>query len=117
MKYRLKTLNIGKALKEDLGLSLGERMTVYSGAALGFVAPMVYNRYVGFGDAQGDPAREAFYWAGAVVTAIPLSILGGVVGGVAGLSASVVHKMHKDEKRFEDVKANLETKVKGLFEK
>ena len=110
-------LNMDKYLKENCDLSLGERITLYSGAVLGVVAPVIYTRYVGFGDFQGDGAREALYWGGSLIASIPFSIVGGVAGLVAGMSAVLVHKVRRDGKKFEDERVNLEAKVKGLFEK
>ena len=104
---------INKILKEDYALSLGERITVYSGAVLGAIAPVFYTRYVGFGDAHGDLVRESGYWVGSVLASIPLSIAGGVVGLACGMCTVLPIKEQRDKKRLEEASIDLEGKIIG----
>jgi len=96
-----KMTNFNKMLKEH-GLNFPERMYVYGGTALGAVAPVLYNRWIGFGDAEGNPAREVTYWVASVITAIPLSVTGAAVGYAAGISAVATSRILAGLKELEE---------------
>ena len=99
--------SFSKILKDN-GLNFRERMYVYGGTVLGVVAPIFYNRWIGFGDvSDGNPAREVTYWVASVVTAIPLSVVGAAVGYAAGISAVATSRIHADLK--EKGKLNAES--------
>lgn len=90
--------SFNKMLKEH-GLNFRERMYIYGGTALGVVAPILYNRYIGFGDGSDwSPARETMYWVASALTAIPLSVVGAAVGYAAGISAVATSRIHADLK-------------------
>ena len=101
--------SFSKILKDN-GLNFRERMYVYGGTVLGVVAPIFYNRWIGFGDvSDGNPAREVTYWVASVVTAIPLSVVGAAVGYAAGISAVATSRIHAELKKRD----NLESKIVG----
>lgn len=89
-------------------------MYVYGGTALGIVAPILYNRHIGFGDvSDGSPAREAMYWVASAVTAIPLSVIGGAIGYAAGISAVATSRIRADLKAKDKLSADdLECKLR-----
>lgn len=102
------------SLKRQLGFNLTERMMIYAGTLVGAVVPVFYNRYVGFGNVEGDITREAFYWTGAIITAAPLSFVGSIIGMAAGLSAGIVHKARRENKPRQP--QDLERKVENFFD-
>ena len=89
-------------------LNLREGIYVYGGTALGVVAPILYNRYIGFSDVSDGS------WAESVITAIPLSIVGAGVGFVVGISAAAASRTYavfklntKNKSRADDLEGRI----------
>ncbi len=105
--------SISRLLK-DHGLNFRERSYVYGGTALGVVAPILYDRYVlGWsGASDGSPASEVAYWVASVIAAVPLSVVGGVIGAVAGISTVSTSRIYAGLKEKERLNAEgLEDKI------
>jgi len=83
--------------------NLRERANFYAGMAVGILAPIVATRYVAFGDVSGDPVKEVYAWFASAVTAIPLSIAGGVTGGFLGLLSADILKRERNRRKIENI--------------
>ena len=71
-------------LLKQHGYNLKDRLGVYATATAGALAPIVWTRYTALNWVEGGSDAETIAWIGSGVVSLPLAIIGGITGIIAG---------------------------------